>query len=48
MTLISECDRAMEKALRDRLIETPNEKGMAFYNLRWNGYDGNAMDDNGA
>ena len=48
MTLISECDRAMGKALRDRFIQTSNEKGIAIQSLRGHGYDGTAMVDNGS
>ena len=48
MTLVSECDRDMPKALRDRFIETPNEKSIPIQNLRGQGYEGTAMDDNGS
>ena len=38
----------MPKALRDRFIETPNEKSIPIQNLRGQGYEGTAMDDNGS
>ena len=46
MTLISEYERTMAESRRDRFIETLNEKGIDIQNLRRQGYDGTAMDDN--
>ena len=36
------------ETLRDRFIQTSNEKGIAIQSLRGHGYDGPAMDDNGS
>ena len=48
MALFCECSRTTQVALRGRLILTLTEKSIAIQNMRVQGYDRAAKDDNGS
>ena len=48
MALFCECSRTTQVALRDRFIQTLTEKSIAIQNMRVQGYDRAANDDNGS
>ena len=47
MALFCECSRTTQVALRGRLIQTLTEKSIAIQNMRVQGFDKAAKDDNG-
>ena len=48
MALLCECSRTTHVALRGRFIQTLTEKSIAIQNMRVQGYDRAAKDDNGS
>ena len=48
MALFCESSRTTQVALRDRFIQTLTEKSIAIQNMRVEGYDRAANDDNGS
>ena len=48
MALFCECSRTTQLALRGRHIQTLTEKSIAIQNMRVQGYDRYAKDDNGS
>ena len=48
MALFCEYSRTTQVALRGRLIQTLTEKSIAIQNMRVQGYDRTAKDDNGS
>ena len=48
MALLCECSRTTHVALRGRFIQTLTEKSIAIQNMRVQGYDRAAKDDDGS
>ena len=48
MALFCECSRTTQVALRGRFIQTLTEKSIAIQNMRVQGFDRAAKDDNGS